>query len=60
MTPWGRAASDYAAELFTAGRTVTLEFEGNEPVAECLQRYRDNFGGCSFWSTSMDSTSPST
>lgn len=44
MTPWGRQASDHAAELFTPGRTVTLEFEGNEPVAECLQRYRDNFG----------------
>jgi micrococcal nuclease len=44
LTPWGRAASDHAAELFIGGRTVTLEFEGNEPVAECLQRYRDNFG----------------
>jgi micrococcal nuclease len=44
MTPWGRAASDHAAELFTRGRMVTLEFEGNEPVVECLQRYRDNFG----------------
>jgi endonuclease YncB( thermonuclease family) len=44
MTPWGRQASEHAAELFTPGRTMTLEFEGNEPVAECLQRYRDNFG----------------
>lgn len=44
MTPWGRAASDHAAELFTPGRMVMLEFEGNEPIAECLQRYRDNFG----------------
>jgi micrococcal nuclease len=43
-TPWGRAASAHAAELFTPGRSVTLEFEGNEPVAESLQRYRDNFG----------------
>jgi micrococcal nuclease len=40
----GRQASDHAAELFTPGRAVTLEFEGNEPIAECLQRYRDNFG----------------
>lgn len=44
MTPWGREASDHAATLFLPGRMVTLEFEGNEPVAECLQRYRDNFG----------------
>jgi micrococcal nuclease len=44
MTPWGREASDHAAELFTPGRVLTLEFEGKEPLAECLQRYRDNFG----------------
>lgn len=44
MTPWGRQASARAAELFISGRAVTLEFEGNEPVVECLQRYRDNFG----------------
>jgi micrococcal nuclease len=44
ITTWGRRAAERAAGLFTPGRTVILEFEGDEPVEICLRRYRDNYG----------------
>lgn len=46
LTPWGKKASEHAATLFTAGKTITLDFD--EPqgtdVQLDLSRYRDNFG----------------
>lgn len=44
VTPWGRAAKEKAIEMFPQGSVVTIEFPGNEPLEECLQRYRDNYG----------------
>lgn len=43
-TPWGEEAKKKAAEIFPEGSTATLEFPGTEPIQECLQRYRDNYG----------------
>ncbi|AUV80871.1 nuclease [Salinigranum rubrum] len=43
-TPWGVAAKEHATEFVPSGSTVTLEFPGTESLAECLRRYRDNYG----------------
>ncbi len=44
VTPWGKAAKQRAAAFFDGAETVTIEFPGNEPVAECLRKYRGNYG----------------
>jgi micrococcal nuclease len=44
VTPWGRAAKTEAKSLLPVGTSVTLEFPGIEPLDECLERHRDNFG----------------
>ena len=44
VTPWGRAASDRAKEVFSPGDRVSVEFPGNEPAQVCWQKYRGNFG----------------
>ena len=49
VTPWGKKAKERAAQLLPAGSQVTLEFAGNEPLAVCLERYRDNFGRLLVW-----------
>ena len=49
VTPWGKKAKERATQLLPAGTPVTLEFAGNEPLAVCLERYRDNFGRLLVW-----------
>jgi micrococcal nuclease len=44
VTPWGKRAAEHVGEIFQPGKMVTLEFEGNEPVGESLEKYRDNYG----------------
>jgi micrococcal nuclease len=49
VTPWGKKAKEEATRLLPVGTPVTLEFAGNEPLEECLERYRDNFGRLLVW-----------
>src|SRR4249920_3407246 len=49
VTPWGKEGKKRAQELLPAGQPVTLEFAGDEPVEECLRRYRDNYGRLLVW-----------
>ncbi len=44
ITPWGRAAKIEAQRLLPEGAAVTLEFPGSEPLSECWEQHRDNFG----------------
>jgi len=46
LTPWGKKTSDHVATLFTAGKTITLDFDEPEStqVQPDLSRFRDNFG----------------
>src|SRR5205823_4283552 len=44
VTPWGQEAKKEAQRLLPAGGAVTLEFPGNEPLEECWEKHRDNFG----------------
>ena len=44
VSPWGKEAKKEAEKLFKAGDKVKLEFPGDEPAKECLQRYRGNYG----------------
>jgi len=44
VSPWGHAAKARAAEFFDGATEVTIEFPGNESVAECVSKYRGNFG----------------
>ena len=44
VTPWGKEAKKEAEKLFKAGDKVKLQFPGNEPVEECIQKYRGNYG----------------
>jgi micrococcal nuclease len=44
VTPWGQKAKEAAQAAFPAGSTVTLEFPGQEPVQECWEKHRDNYG----------------
>lgn len=43
-TPCGIEAEKQAQSFLPEGRTITLEFPGDEPVEQCLERYRDNYG----------------
>jgi micrococcal nuclease len=46
-TPWGKKAAEHAAELFTAGREIILDFDTpktDEPPDTSLSRFRDNYG----------------
>jgi micrococcal nuclease len=54
VTPWGKEAKRRAEAALPAGSAVTLEFAGTEPVEECLQRYRDNYGRLLVWLHSTD------
>ena len=44
VTPWGHEAKRAAEAFFDAGDPVSLEFPGDEPLEECLVRYRGNYG----------------
>lgn len=44
VTPWGLEPKAEAEDFFSAGDVVTLEFPGDEPIEECLTKYRGNFG----------------
>ncbi|WP_447598240.1 thermonuclease family protein [Nitrospira sp. Nam80] len=44
VTPWGHKAKEAAQQMFPIGATVTLEFPGSEPVEECWEKHRDNYG----------------
>jgi micrococcal nuclease len=47
QTPWGKKAAAHAAELFTPGRRITLDFDepaSAAPPDTSLSRYRDNYG----------------
>ncbi len=44
VTPWGLEAKERAKRFFMNAETVTIEFPGNEPVEQCIARYRGNFG----------------
>ena len=44
VSPWGKEAKKEAEKLFKVGDKVKLEFPGDEPAKECLQRYRGNYG----------------
>lgn len=44
VTPWGQKAKEAAQQAFPAGATVTLEFPGLEPIQECWEKHRDNYG----------------
>lgn len=46
-TPWGKKATEHAAELFTPGREIILDFDTPKtdgPLDISLSRFRDNFG----------------
>jgi micrococcal nuclease len=43
MTPWGQKAKEEAQRFFPLGSAVTIEFPGNDPLAECFERYLDNY-----------------
>lgn len=44
VTPWGKAAKEYAIQFFANATHVTIEFPGNEPSDICLTKYRGNYG----------------
>lgn len=44
VTPWGTKAKEAAQQMCPAGATVTVEFPGREPVQECWEKHRDNYG----------------
>ena len=44
VSPWGKEAKKEAERLFKVGDKIKLEFPGDEPAKECLQRYRGNYG----------------
>lgn len=44
VTPWGRKAKEEAQRLLPAGDAATLEFPGTEPLEECWEKHRDNYG----------------
>jgi micrococcal nuclease len=44
VTPWGLKAKEAAQAAFPADATVTLEFPGQEPIQECWEKHRDNYG----------------
>ena len=44
VSPWGHAGKARAIEFFADANEVTIEFPGNESVAECIKKYRGNFG----------------
>lgn len=44
VTPWGKKAKEEAQSFFPVGEEITVEFPGDEPLEECLARYRGNFG----------------
>ncbi|HEX2035382.1 MAG TPA: thermonuclease family protein [Chloroflexota bacterium] len=44
VTPFGKETKRRAEAFFAPGDQVTIEFAGQEPLAECWDRYRDNFG----------------
>jgi micrococcal nuclease len=43
VTPFGKVTKLRMEALFAAGDEIVVEFPGNEPVAECWERYRDNY-----------------
>lgn len=46
LTPWGKKTTDFAATIFTVGKTITLDFDEPEgtDVQIDLSRFRDNYG----------------
>lgn len=44
VTELGKQASTEAKSFFADVSTVTLEFPGAEPLEECLEKYRGNYG----------------
>ena len=44
VTPWGKAAKSHTEDFFRDATEVTLEFPGSEPIDECLEKYRGNYG----------------
>ncbi|MBA2548601.1 MAG: hypothetical protein H0V16_09115 [Burkholderiaceae bacterium] len=46
LTPWGKKTSEHAATMFTAGKTITLDFDAPQGagVQIDLSRFRDNYG----------------
>jgi len=44
VTPWGKEAKKRAEAFFKDAETVTIEFPGHEAPADCLQKYRGNYG----------------
>lgn len=44
VTPWGKAAKAFAQSFFAGVEAITLEFEDNLPLNECLAIHRDNYG----------------
>jgi micrococcal nuclease len=44
ITPWGNQAKQTAQQMLPPGTTVTMEFPGQEPVAECWDKHRYNYG----------------
>ena len=43
VTRWGHQAKAAAEQFFLPGDAVQLEFPGDEPLAECLAKYRGNY-----------------
>lgn len=44
MTPWGRAAKDFAKSFFAAVEEVTIEFSDDKPLSIALIKHRENYG----------------
>lgn len=44
VTPWGKAAKEFAHSFFAGVEIVTIEFEDNRPLDECLVIHRDLYG----------------
>lgn len=44
VTPWGKAAKDFATVFFSGVQSVTLEFSDDTPLSEALVKHRGNYG----------------
>lgn len=54
VTPWGKAAKAYANRFLQDQTHLFIEFPGNEPLEECVHKYRGNFGRLLVWVHRLD------
>lgn len=44
VTPWGKAAKDFATDFFSGVESVTIEFPDDTPIPKALTKHRGNYG----------------